>query len=88
MFVTTTLFLTDQINGVVVTPFFLSMLRSLYSEAVVENTKAISLRFVNVSNKDFVICFAAIFCLPIHTTKPKVHLTQCFLAYVSILQTL
>lgn len=48
MFVTTTLFLTDQINDVMVTTLSLSMLRSLYTEAAAENIRAISVRLVSL----------------------------------------
>jgi len=62
-----------------VTPTFLSVLRSLYSEAEVIHFSGFCL--ANVSNREFWACFADIFCLPTQTTNSKVHLifpTFCF----------
>lgn len=74
VFTPTTLFLTDQIIDVVmVTPSFLSVLRTLYSEAAVGLVSGFCL--ANDSKRDFQTCFADIFCLLIQTTNPKMHLT-------------
>ena len=71
MFVKTTLSRTDQIIDVVmVTPSFLSILKSLYSGAAVVYFSGFCL--ANVNNRDFWTCFTDIFCLLIQTTNPKV----------------
>ena len=62
-----------MIDVVMVTPSFLSVLRSLYSEAAVGYFSGFCL--ANGSKRDFWTCFADIFCLLIQTTNPKVHLT-------------
>lgn len=72
MFVTTSLFLTNQLGGGVVTPSFLLLPRSLYTEGADGYFKGFCL--VNISKAD-------IFCFLQLPTNPTVHLMFSSLSF-------